>query len=363
MTTLDGPVAMAVPELTAPELTAAAKHRSKEDIDFQDLARRVRAAGLMSRPPWHAGVRLALTGLLYGAGWAALVLVGNSWYQLLVAVYLAVIFTQVGFLDHDVGHRQIFRTRRLNRVVGLACGNLGIGISFGYWVVKHNQHHAHPNQVGADPDVGPGVISWTPEQVATKTGLGRAVARHQAGLFFPLTCLEAVSLHVVSAQTMWAKGGRRAHIELILLAAHIAAYASLVFLVMSPLRAVAFLVVQQGLFGLYLGCAFAPNHKGMEMPSPGQDWSFVQRQVTTSRNVKGNRVLDVVMGGLNYQIEHHLFPTMPMVNLRRCQPMVREYCLSHDIGYCETRLFRSYVIGLRHLRSTGRAIGADVPRT
>jgi fatty acid desaturase len=60
------------------------------------------------------------------------------------------------------------------------------------------------------------------------------------------------------------------------------------------------------------------------------------------------------MGGLNYQIEHHLFPTMPMANLRRCQGMVRTYCSAHGIDYCETSLVRSYALSLRHLRDVGR---------
>ena len=120
--------------------------------------------------------------------------------------------------------------------------------------------------------------------------------------------------------------------------------------------------MQQGVFGLYLACAFAPNHKGMAMPAPGQKLDFVHRQVTTSRNVRGGRALDVAMGGLNYQIEHHLFPTMPMANLRRCQGMVRAYCSAHGIDYCETSLARSYALSLRHLRDVGRLARQPVPQ-
>jgi fatty acid desaturase len=127
---------------------------------------------------------------------------------------------------------------------------------------------------------------------------------------------------------------------------------------MSPVRAVVFLVVQQGLFGFYLGCAFAPNHKGMLMPGRGEKLDFLRRQVATSRNVRGSWALGVAMGGLNYQIEHHLFPTMPMANLRRCRPMVRAFCSRHGIDYCETGLTSSYVASLRHLRRAGRPMPA-----
>lgn len=344
---------------TVLELPAPAKPRPQADADYSDLVRRARQAGLFYRAPWRAMVRFGLVGVLYGAGWAALLVVGNSWYQLLVAAYMAIIFGQVGFLGHDIGHRQLLRSRRPARVAGLVCGNLAIGISYDYWVVKHNQHHAHPNQLGADPDVGPGVISWAPEQAAAKKRLGRAISRHQAALFFPLTCLEAVSLHVASARSVRALGGRRGYTEGLLLFVNFAAYLSAVFLVMSPLRGVAFVVVQQAMFGLYLGCAFAPNHKGMKILSAEQSLTFVLRQVSTSRNVKGGRALDVALGGLNYQIEHHLFPSMPMANLRRCQPLVREFCIAHGLEYCEATLVASYRVALRSLRVAGQL--APVP--
>ena len=236
-------------------------------------------------------------------------------------------------------------SRRLNRAVGLGCGNLGIGISYSYWVTKHAQHHAHPNQIGADPDVGPGVICWTPEQAVGKTGLSLAIAKHQAALFFPLTCLEAVNLHILSIRAVRSRQSAHGRTEAILLSAHGVLYLGALLLALSPPVAVAFFVVQQGAFGLYLGCAFAPNHKGMPMSSTGQELSFVRYQVTTARNVRGGRALTLALGGLNYQIEHHLFPSMPMANLRRCRPIVRAYCLAHDIDYCETTLSGSYLAG------------------
>jgi fatty acid desaturase len=326
--------------------------------DFQHLARSAREAGLFYRAPWHAVVRLVVVGLLYGSGWAALCLVGNSWYQLLVAAGLAVMSTQLAFVGHDVGHRQSFPSRRLNRAVGSVCGNLATGISYSYWVTKHNQHHAHPNQVGADPDVGPGVISWTTEQAAAKRGLSRTIARHQAGLFFPLACLEALNLRLASLRDLRSRRDRRAFGEAGLIAVHFAAYLGALFLVLSPLRAVAFIGVQQGMFGLYLACAFAPNHKGMPMPLPGDQLSFVRRQITTSRNVRGGRLLALALGGLNYQIEHHLFPGMPMANLRQCRPLVRAYCADRGIDYCETTLTGSYRAALHHLRLAGKAARA-----
>ncbi len=96
--------------------------------------------------------------------------------------------------------------------------------------------------------------------------------------------------------------------EIALLAGHVVGGVALLLFVLTPLQALAFVGVQQGLFGLYLGCSFAPNHKGMPLYEDGQSPDFFRRQVLTSRNMAGGRALGAVFGGLNYQIEHHLFP-------------------------------------------------------
>jgi fatty acid desaturase len=123
--------------------------------------------------------------------------------------------------------------------------------------------------------------------------------------------------------------------------------------VLSPLQAAVFVLVQQGLFGLYLGCSFAPNHKGMPTLSDAEELDFLRSQVLTSRNVRGSRLVDLLLGGLNYQIEHHLFPNMPRPNLRRAQPLVRAFLSQHDLPYTETSMFGSYAEALRHFHSVG----------
>ena len=60
-----------------------------------------------------------------------------------------------------------------------------------------------------------------------------------------------------------------------------------------------------------MGCSFAPNHKGMPVLSAGHTLDFLRKQVLTSRNIRGGWFVDILLGGLNYQIEHHLFPSMP----------------------------------------------------
>ena len=136
-----------------------------------------------------------------------------------------------------------------------------------------------------------------------------------------------------------------------MIAVHIALYLTVVLWVLSPLRALAFVVVQQAVFSMYLGCSFAPNHKGMPIIEGDTEMSFARRQVITARNVVGGRFTNLLLGGLNYQIEHHLFPTMPRPNLARAQSIIRAFCIESDLGYCEVSLVSSYRQAARHPRA------------
>jgi fatty acid desaturase len=322
--------------------------------EYAQLSRQIKQAGLLRRRPAYYTAKITFTVVALAAGWAALALVGDSWWTLAVAAFLAVMFTQAGFLGHDAGHRQICGSRRAAYVLGILLGNLAIGLSYGWWVSKHNRHHAHPNTVDADPDITLSVLAFTGSQVRTSRRAARLVLRYQAYLFFPMLLLEAFSLHVASISALARRSSRHWAWETALLAAHTAGYLAVVLLVLSPVKAVAFILVQQGLFGLYLGSSFAPNHKGMPVLQAGDRTDFLRRQVLTSRNVRGGWLTDLALGGLNYQIEHHLFPSMPRPNLRRSQALIREFCQQRDLPYCESSLLGSYAQALRHLNTVGR---------
>jgi fatty acid desaturase len=329
--------------------------------EYTQLSRQIRQAGLLDRRRGWYAAKIAINLALLAAGWAVFAVLGQSWWQLAVAAYLAVVFTQLAFVGHDAGHRQLFGSRRANDRVGLLHANLAVGISFGWWVPKHNAHHTNPNHEDLDPDISITALAFTADQARARHGLVRLIARHQAWLFFPLLLLEAAHLHLASTKAILHGGHGRANtVEGLLLGAHVAGYVTALLVVLSPLQAVLFLAVHQGLFGLYLGCAFAPNHKGMPTLTQADELDFLRRQVLTSRNVAGSRPVDWLLGGLNYQIEHHLFPTMPRPNLRRAQPLIRAFCQHHDLPYAEASLLGSYAQALRHLHTIGAPLRTTV---
>ncbi|MBM7811094.1 fatty acid desaturase family protein [Saccharothrix algeriensis] len=321
--------------------------------DFAELSRSVKQAGLLDRRIGFYVLCLVGGVAALGATLAAVVLVGDSWWQLGLAAVLAVVFTQIAFLGHDAGHRQMFADNKVNGAVGLVLGNLLIGVGYGWWMGKHSRHHANPNHEDEDPDVDIAVLAFSAEQAVRKRGFFRFVVKHQAWLFFPLLLLEGFSLHVISAAAAARREVRGWRLELVLLAVHVVGYLGLVFTAMSPGKAIAFIAVHQGLFGVYMGCSFAPNHKGMPVLSAGHQLDFLRKQVLTSRNVTGGWFTDFLLGGLNYQIEHHLFPSMPRPHLRRAQVLVRDFCREKSISYAECGLFTSYGYVLKFLHEAG----------
>ncbi|MCE6993493.1 acyl-CoA desaturase [Saccharothrix sp. S26] len=321
--------------------------------DFAELSRLVKQQGLLDRRIGFYVMFLVGVLAAFGLTGVSMVLIGDSWWQLVPAVVLGVVFTQIAFLGHDAGHRQVFADHKNNQVMGLLLGNLLIGVGYGWWMGKHTRHHANPNHEDEDPDVDIAVLAFSAEQAERKRGFFRWVVKHQAWLFFPLLLLEGFSLHVISTAAAVRREVKGWRLELVLMGMHVVVYLTTVFLLMSPLKAVVFIAVHQGVFGVYMGISFAPNHKGMPVLQAGHQLDFLRKQVLTSRNVTGGWFTDFLLGGLNYQIEHHLFPSMPRPHLRRAQALVRDFCHRHSVSYAECGLFTSYGFVLKYLHEAG----------
>jgi fatty acid desaturase len=345
------PVSLPVPQ----PVIRSARSRAINQNDFTELARSIRSAGLMRRRYGYYWTKLAAIPITYAACVALFLWVGNSWWQVPVAALFAVLFTQTAFLGHDAAHRQIFRSGKWNDWITLIIGDLFVGMSYGWWQHKHTRHHANPNKEGSDPDLNLPVIAFTPSQArGHRSPIVKWTIAHQGSFFFPILMFEGLSLHASSVRRVFAKEPMaRRGVEIAFLLARIGGYLALIFIVLPPDKAAVFLGVQLSLFGFYMGMSFAPNHKGMPLVPKGMKLDFLRRQTMMSRNIRGNRVLDFAMGGLNYQIEHHLFPSMPRPHLRLAAPLISAYCAEREVPYTETGLWESYGIVLRYINRVG----------
>ncbi|GAA1422899.1 acyl-CoA desaturase [Streptomyces thermospinosisporus] len=340
--------------------SAAAPLPPERGSEFTPLLRDIKERGLLGRRTgWYARTIL-VNALCLAAVVTGMALLGGSWWVLALAPVLSVLCARTAFIGHDAGHAQISDSRAAGRRIGLVHGNLLLGMSYAWWNDKHNRHHANPNHIDKDPDVAADVLVFTGEQAAGRTGFRGWLARHQAWLFFPLTLLEGLALKASGVRHLRRMRGRERLVEGALLGAHAVLYLTLLLTTMPLAQALLFAALHQALFGLHLGMAFAPNHKGMEMPDPeGEKWGHLRRQVLTSRNIRGGALTDWFLGGLNYQIEHHLFPSMPRPHLRLAQSRVKAHCRDLGIPYAETGLIDSYRQALRHMHEVGEPLRAS----
>ncbi len=342
---------------------------TKSVTNFNEVLTRVKAAGLMNKKPSFYMIRLAVISALAAGLWTASAFIGQAFNEnpvwiiagFAMAGLLGVLSAQYGFIAHEAAHRQVFRGNKANDWLGLILANLFAGLSYGFWMKKHNQHHKVPNQIDADPDIAIRILSFTPESRNSKKGIERWLSERQGYLFPFLLFLTGFDLLLDSFAGLGRKDKalKTRLLEFGLMVVRQAAPYVAMGLIFGWLWAIALWVFQMMIFGFFMGAAFAPNHKGMPLVPKDAKLDFFSRQVLTSRNIRGSWLKDNLMGGLNYQVEHHLFPSMARPNLRKAHAIVGEYCRQNDIPLIEMNLIASYVVIIKYLSKVGLSNNAD----
>ena len=342
---------------------------SKTPTNFHLILQQVRDAGLLSKRPSFYVIRLAVisviaSALWVGAGFAGYALDYSQWWIIagfLLAGLLGIMSAQYGFIAHEASHRQVFRNNKANDWLGLVLANLFAGLSYGFWLRKHNKHHQRPNQIGEDPDIAIRVLSFTTESKEEKKGIERFFSDRQGYLFPFLLLFTGFDLLVDSFAGLKRKERplKVRILEFSLMMVRQTAPYFVMALMFGWLWAIALWLFMMMTFGFFMGAAFAPNHKGMPLVEKDSKLDFFSRQVLTSRNIKGSWLKDNLMGGLNYQVEHHLFPSMARPYLRKAHAIVAEHCRENDITLVEMNLLASYKTIMQHPNKVGLSNNAD----
>lgn len=301
---------------------------------FEELKQEVKSAGLYKR----ATKRGILEMIFIIVSLVVVFLTISSWHPILLGFALTVIFTRAVFLSHDLLHRQIFKDKTLSRQITLPFSNLLLGLSASWWDFKHNvRHHTYTNCVTKDPD-----ITALNGIFMKKQGDNRVVARFPHIIFwgamlFMYPAFIIQSLHFIIKN--------KKYDELVLSVLHWPLfYGSLFYLLPT---ADAWLTVITLFFTLstWLALGFITNHLGCEVLSEDQynEITWMDLQIRTSRNLKGKAIVHWIFGGLDTQIEHHLFPKAPRFNLLKVAKITRDFCRKHDIYYHETSVIGAFI--------------------
>jgi fatty acid desaturase len=316
--------------------------------DLKDLHGDLEERGFFAPSSFWRG-KLLIWVPLFFVSYLGLLWLPFGFLWLLLAPVCAVAMLTMGFVGHDAGHYAVSRKRWVNDFWGQFGMTFLCGMSFGFWRSRHNQHHSHCQEVGGDPDMHFGVLfSVYPQSANWQTPLGRFFLRIQKWAFWPLSSLYWVTLRYDGIRDLFQRP-KETKIDRFLMPLHWIVLVVIPGLVLGwPTTILAYVTVSC-LSSVMTASVFIPNHIGMRRLGPDEKTSYLDQQVSTSRNILNPPFLDFYYGGLNSQIEHHLFPRVAHHRYRAMRPIVRAFCEKRGISYHEASLYRALASVGNHL--------------
>ncbi|MBI1967656.1 MAG: acyl-CoA desaturase [Gemmatimonadetes bacterium] len=313
----------------------------------------------------------------FALSYVLLVFVARGWWQVTAAAAsLALAMAAIGFnIQHDGAHGGYSASKLVGRVMAFALDVIG-GSSY-FWRWKHNVlHHTYPNIEGADDDINVGALGrLAPQQPRYR------LHRFQHVYMWLLYGLITVKWQLVDDFKELIEGRvgtrdvpRPKDGELVLFVVGKVVFFSLAFLIpllLHPWWAV--LVVYAGTsfgLGILLGVVFQLAHcvEEADFPAPSSDtlrmaaeWA-VHQVHTTVDFARHSRLLTLYLGGLNYQIEHHLFPHICHLHYPKLAPIVEDVCRRFGVRYQAHPSLRAALAShYRWLREMGRPAADPEP--
>ena len=322
---------------------------------FEALRERSLREGLYeARPAWYA-LRGAAIFALIGAAAATLAFAPAYWP--LAGLALGLAWQQNGWFAHDVLHHSMFADRRRGELFGVFMGCLVLGFSADWWKKKHNTHHALPNVLGVDEDIDTlPFLAFDERDLERASGLSRFLVRFQL-----LTAIPVVSfarLNWCAQSALWALRAPNVPdrgLELAAIALHWVWSLALLALLPSWELRLAFFALAQLSSGLLVGSVFIVGHNARPILDRGDSPGFYALQCLTTQNVAAPFGTRWFFGGLDRQIEHHLFPTMPRHHHDAVADGVRAICTAHGVPYTQRGFFEGLVDVGRVLARVGKA--------
>lgn len=351
---------------------------------YRELRAKMITMGLFNASPIYYVYKVLSNLLLLAAAAACAAYSDLLVVNLCGALLLGLFWQQSGWLAHDFLHHQVFKNRALGDLMGVMIGNVWQGFSVQWWKSKHNAHHAVPNLEASSPEASDGdpdidtmpILAWTLRMAekAKESKWSRFLINWQSFFYFPVLLFARLAWAHQSWVFVWGGAGQHSVkgaemdrkkmaypvLEKIGLIVH---YMGLFYILsfMPILNAAAYFIVAQTSCGLFLALVFGLGHNGMAVYPADQRPDFWKLQVTTTRNVTSNFFVDWFCGGLQYQVDHHLFPMVPRHNLKKVHALVESFCKEHNVHYHEANMFVGTVEVLQHLAEVSAEFVKEFP--
>jgi fatty acid desaturase len=302
---------------------------------FDELKEQVRAAGLLDRVPVHGIIEMVAVLLSLVVAFATMKL----WNPVLLGLFLTLVFTRSVFVSHDILHLQYFKDKKLSFRLSYFYSAIILSNSSSWWDFKHNvNHHTWCNVVEKDEDIRALDGAFTPNNKGNSPFLKKY--KHiifWGAMFFMYPAFIAQSYIFVLKRKLYG--------EFALMLLHWPLIWGTIFYVLPFASALTVFVTLYVALSVWLSYGFITNHLGCEVFTleESRDLSWMELQMRGSRSLSGGAFIHWFYGGLNTQIEHHLFPKAPRFNLLKVKEMTQEFAKKHNMKYFETTPLEAYV--------------------
>lgn len=336
---------------------------SPASADFRRLLAQLSSAGLFERVGPTPKVQVAGMLLLLCAALYCVLACASAWAHLLAGGLIGFIWIQSGWMGHDSGHHRITGHAALDRLLQVLSGNCLTGLSIAWWKCNHNTHHIACNSLDHDPDLQHmplfavssklfGLWSYFYQRTLVFDAASKFLISYQHWTFYPVMCFARINLLIQSAVFLLSsrKVPQRG-LEIAGVAAFWVWYPMVVSCLPNWWERVAFVVASFVITGIQ-HVQFCLNHFSSEVyvgPPKGNDW--FEKQTAGTLDIQCSPWMDWFHGGLQFQIEHHLFPRLPRCHLRKVSPFVRDLCKKHGLPYAAASFWQANVLTWKTLRA------------
>jgi fatty acid desaturase len=312
--------------------------------NFDELKADVRAAGLLKRVPIRGSIEMIAIivsmGIVYYlvANWDSFAF-SEPWGAIGLGLFMTIIFTRAVFVSHDVLHTQYFRNKSFSFKISYPFAAIILSNSPSWWDFKHNiNHHTWCNVPQKDEDILAMDGAFAPGHKGDKAWLKKTkYLVFWGAMFFMYPAFIVQSYNFVIKRKKWG--------ELFAMLMHWPIVWGPIFYYLPFNDAIVVYLTLNFVLSPWLAFGFITNHLGCEVfeKEEGEKLGWMELQMRTSRSLRGGAFIHWFYGGLNTQIEHHLFPKAPRFNLLKIQKMTRAYAHKHGIKYFETTPLEAYV--------------------
>lgn len=319
----------AVPKALSDEAKVAAL-----DKDLREFRETLVQEGFFKPSLTHVAYRITEVVALWVVG-TYLLLQNNLTLQIIGGLSLALSQGRCGWLMHEGGHYSMTGNINMDKRLQEVIYGFGCGMSGAWWRNQHNKHHATPQKLQHDVDLNTlPLVSWNKE-VSNKVKPGSLMAvwlKYQAFFFFPVTCL-LVGL----GWTLFLHPKHSLRTRRMFELACMAARYTTIFTTLAPTYGLAgAAAIYFATFGVacsYIFCNFAVSHTHLPVSGASEYLHWVVYSASHTTNIKSSWLCNWWMSYLNFQIEHHMFPSMPQFRHPIISPRVKALFEKHGLPY------------------------------